>query len=88
MLLGTPGIGKSTAVFYFLWRLLNEPDAARRPEVIIYHLQQLSSPCVVLRGGRVFRSFWADVEALPRSEKMLQIFDGTSPLETDCDRRM
>ena len=28
VLLGTPGVGKSTAALYFLWRLLHEADAA------------------------------------------------------------
>lgn len=86
VLLGTPGIGKSTAVLYLIWRLLNA-DAERKPVVIIYRPQQIGDTFFVFRNGRVFRSDAAGLKHQPNTANVLQIIDGVTPQEVLTVRR-
>ena len=86
VLLGTPGIGKSTAVLYFIWRLLRE-DAERKPAVIIYRPQQIGDTFFVFRDGRVFCSDAAGLKHQPNNPSVLQIIDGVTPQEVQTVRR-
>ena len=87
VLLGTPGIGKSTAVLYFIWRLLR--DTSRRPRVIIYRPQLLHENCVVFReaGVPIVRTSIIDHGAFD-SSGVLDIYDGAAPRNVYPARRI
>jgi hypothetical protein len=87
VILGTPGIGKSTAVFYFLWRLLNDDENAIT--TVVYRPQQIDDDVyfVFRRGGRATRASAAGVRELPDNSSVLQVFDGSTPLHTHTKRR-
>lgn len=88
VLLGTPGIGKSTAALYFIWRLLH--DTSRRPRVIIYRPQLLRNKCVIFeRDGGVKIMSVTSIDALPVvSEHVLEIYDGVKPEDIYPARRI
>lgn len=87
VLLGTPGIGKSTAVLYFIWRLLQ--DISRKPRVIIYRPQLLNESCVVFQeaGVSIVPTSVIDQGAFD-SKAVLDIYDGMAPRNVYPARRI
>ena len=78
VVLGTPGVGKSTAFLYFIWRLLQETD---RPSAIIYCPQQKApaTSYVVFEGALVYRAAVDRVQELQTMPDVLELFDGVCP---------
>lgn len=87
VLLGTPGIGKSTAVLYFIWRLLTDDSRAGKPDIIIYREQQHEDTFIVFHAGRVSLTTAAGIRAYPNDTSVLQIYDGVEPQRTHTSRR-
>jgi hypothetical protein len=85
-LLGTPGIGKSSAALYFLWRCLNEEEA-RRPSIIIYRPQGRDPVFIVFERERVYVTKAETVAQLPYTDKVLQVYDGAEPPSMPSRRR-
>ena len=88
VLLGTPGIGKSTAVLYFIWRLLNERDVSRKPEVILYRSQDLNGGVLVFAGGTVSLVDAANCRRFPTTSAVLEIYDSVPPERVHTNRRV
>ena len=78
VLLGTPGIGKSTAVLYFIWRLLRETSPSLQFKYIVFRPQQKADMFLVFDAGTVVV---VDGSALLKLSvpNALVIYDGCTP---------
>lgn len=77
---GNSGIGKSTSVFYFIYRLLHEENPSLCPRLIVY---ELSKYVVVIENGKVALHAKDDVPPLGRmlvDFNCVYFVDAVSPL--------
>lgn len=87
VLLGTPGVGKSTAVLFFMWKLLQKEAAKHGIRVIAYRQQQQDDLFIVLRDGAVSEVRGDNLHGIDDSD-VLEISDGFEPRHTHPSRRI